>query len=86
MVTVEVSIQKFNKLGFPTHELDQTGHVVLKDSQPWPKDVILKASRTITLREYAQWSPSVQPSFSPAQLPFELLASMNPVSRFHMFL
>lgn len=34
MVTFKVSVQEIDKLGFSAHELDQTGHVVLEDSQP----------------------------------------------------
>jgi hypothetical protein len=79
VITVKVSIQEIDELGFSAHKLDQTGHVVLWDSQFCLKDDMLKEVLAITLSEYAQWSPSVQPSSSPAQLPFALLASMNPV-------
>ena len=38
----------------------------------------------MTVKEYAQWSPSVQPDLEPAQDPSEFLASMKPVLAFQM--
>lgn len=41
--------------------------------------------RTMTSSEYAQWSPSVHPAVSPAQLPSLLRASIKPVALLNRF-